>query len=187
MTLDEDETRKIGNWNEDVSKVMKSPQTQKILRMLYETDKSMGRLSLFLYEVALVSSGVSDIEENIVKVWNRFNTSSKVQQCLDLPVFDLMLILAIRNVHSNPFQFETLWQQIHKLAAQFKLERSDLKNALQNLEAAELIIPVKTRGGGKLKKPDETGFYRSNMSYNDMTEALKAYPQVPSSYQEYMN
>ncbi|CAG7815560.1 unnamed protein product [Allacma fusca] len=181
-----DQSRNIGNWNEEMLLIMKSPQTQKILRMLYETDKSVGRLSLFLYEVALASDDSTQIQENIVKTWNRFNTSSKVQQILDLPVFDLMLILAIRNVHSNPFQFETLWQQIHKLASQFKLERSDLKHALENLEVDELIVPIKTRGAGKVRKRDETGFYRSNISYNDMTTALKTYPQMPSSYQEYI-
>ena len=40
----------------------------------------------------MLSKDVKEIQGNITKTWNKYNTSSKIQQCLDLSPMDLMLV-----------------------------------------------------------------------------------------------
>ena len=80
--------------------------TPTIFNLTKKLNPNYFHVIILQYEAAVLSKDVKDMQVNIPKTWTKYNTSSKVQQCLDLSPMDLILVCIIILLHFSEIAHE---------------------------------------------------------------------------------
>jgi hypothetical protein len=174
-------------WNSQVEKVLAEKDVIKLLRSVYESDKSIGQLKRFLYVATLNCDG-SLYPCNIQDAYSQlYGGQSMVQMALDLPLSDLVVLLGIYKKaqrSQQAWQPTDIFEIIRKPYALYQLRKDDFIKTILKLQDLELIIPV---GGSRQSRHNVfESYFKCEISYGEFQDVWKSYPNLPSFYQEFL-
>ncbi|KAG8035570.1 hypothetical protein G9C98_000998 [Cotesia typhae] len=183
-------------WNKNIDSLVANPAVQKLLQRFYQLDVGERLLKNLLF---VIVSGLNDqhckiVVNDIVDASKIFVQDDKLLMLQGLSVLEFSLIIAMKHeteIYDEPFNFEAILNRYVKFANQLSsihsVQRPVIMKAFEHIKNLQLLTPVNSSGvGSYLKSEKEYQFFKLLVTSQQIIEAAKNYPGLPTEVSQWV-
>jgi len=165
------------DWNQEMEKLLKCNAVVQVLQQLHNSDKSIGTLCKFLYNLCLHCDADSDLTPKLITdlYEQMFQKGFRFQQFQDLNLCETLFLLGVLKLNKSglpTFTFEKIYETIRIAGEVKEITESDIRAAMQTLRNQRIITPV----------DKSCVYYRVEVDCQDLNEISHIH-QLPVEFQ----